>query len=346
MKLDQAWGESSRSMMLAPGPETYERGTLPGLIAQLNIESVRVSVLHSLTLVVKNSWSLTTSKDVQDSPETGFDSALMSSHRVDFTLRDAKANHTLMRKLSPRSWSYSWRDGIDQLIFVEARYLEPRGAPDDKDAALMRLLYINLAQEHELVSNPREPDLLDSSPSSLEGHRSIGWLSLGLLLTLGACALLAGWLAIFSIPDVSEEQLARQAATLRLQAVADQTVIVHLSKSLAAGDYGDLQDELTGFHALGYFPRGLVLNANKRVVAMAGEGNEANIGDAAPAILPASVRSVPLKKGSEELGHFIYPKRAAPVQIESLSELRVLAAGIALAALAAAAFFLLFLRRR
>ena len=347
MSVDKSWRESSKSVMLVPGPESYERGTLPGLIAQLNIESVRVSVLNRFSLVVVNSWSLSTSKDVQENAtETGLDSATIASRDVDFSLRDAKANHTITRKLSPRLWSFSWLDGSDQLILVEARYPEPRDALDDKDAALMRLLFINLAQEHVLGAEVSKSDLPDSIPPSLDGQRSVGWLSLGLLVMLCACALLAGWLALFSVPAIGEEQLARQAETLRLQTVADQTVMQHLSKSLAAGDYGDLQDELTGFHALGYYPRGMVLNASKRVVAAVGDGNEASIGEAAPETLAASVRSVSLKRGDEELGRFIYPQRAAPAEIKSLLSLRALAAACALAAIGAAAFFLLFLRRR
>lgn len=347
MNINETWRESIMSTMLSPGPESYGEDFMSGLITQLGLVSVRASVLDRYSLVVLKNWSLNAEKDEQaGATEAGQDSSFIASRDVDFNLRDAKAEHTIVRKLSPRLWSFTWLTGIDRLIFVEARYLEPRRALDDKEAALIRLLFLNLAQKDALTSGQLESDVSENTWSSAEGQRGFGWRSLVLLLLTVSSALLAGWLAIFALPAASDEQLARQAETSRLQAMADQTVIQHLSSALAAGDYGDLQEELSGFHALGYYPRAIVLNASKRVVASVGVGNEARIGDAAPEALAASVRSVALTRGTEELGRFIYPERTVRAEPKSLSTLRVFAAASALAAIGAALFFLLFLRRR
>lgn len=334
--------------MLAPGPANYGEGVLPGLAAQLGIESIRASVLDRYSLVVVNSWSLSAEKDVEaNTTEAGLDSAFIASRDVEYSLRDAKAEHTIIRKLSPRLWSFTWLVGAaDQLVLVEARYREHRDTVDDKEAALIRLLFLSLAQKNMLAPEEPKPDGIKDSSSSSDNHPGLGWIGVGQLLFLAASVALTGWLTLFALPAASKDEIARHAEISRLHTVADRTVIQHLGKALATGDYGDLQDELSGFHALGYYPRGFVLNASNRVVATVGVGNGVAIGDAIPEKLATSMQSVALTKGNEELGRFISPERNAPAENKSLSDLKMFAAASALASIVAIALGLLLLRRR
>ena len=351
MKINEPWRESIVSISLAPGPENYGEGVLPGLTSQLGIVSVRASVIERYTLVVLDSWNVGADNEMSsDANEAGFDSALIASRDVDHSLSDAPG-HTVVRKLSPRLWSFAWLEGTDRLILVEARYREPRNALDDKESALIRLLFLSLAHKDlarkaALASAHLESDALENKVPSLDGPRGENFITMAVLLLLAASVLLGGWLALFALPAANDEWIARQDETVRLQAMVEQTVVQHLSNALATGDYGDLQDELSGFQALGYFPRAMVLNASQRVVATAGVGNEATIGEVAPVALPASVKSILLKRGNEQLGRLICPERTLRAEQMPFSSLSMLALLGALSAIAAIALFLLSLFRR
>lgn len=353
MNAEQTLRESSNPTMTIAGAVSDGRTTLLKLMAQLNIEFIRVYLVHRFSFNILNTWILTSVNERQNSAvDAGSDSAELESTELDpkfrfsDSLRINDPLQTKTRQLSPQLWSFSWLDGSEQLVSVKVRYTEPRELVDAKDVALVRLLSFNYAHEQALESKLLAPDPAEDITLRLGRQRSFRRLSLGLMLMLCLSVLLAGWFAFFAAPAADNERLARQAEASRWESMADHAVIEHLSKALAAGDYGDLQDELSGFHSMGFYARGIVVNPSKRVIASVGDRNVASIGQTIPQELPPNIRSVPLKQGNQELGHFIYPQRPAPSEITSFSGLKSLAAANALAAVFAGVFFLMLLRRR
>ena len=161
------------------------------------------------------------------------------------------------------------------------------------------------------------------------------------ILLLGLSALLALWLAVFALPSASDQLAAQQREAARLQATADKTVAEQLAAALATGDYGDLQSHLSSFHALGYFPRAVVLNARQCVVASIGMGAEVVIGAAAPASLSAAAKAMPLLRGSEQLGQLLTVGKPAEPPRGTLQAQWAPALASALAALGARTILLL-----
>ncbi len=337
--------ESVSTTLPSPGQVQGNAGLLTALLGQCGIASIRAAVLDPASMEAHSRWSLSTQKEAQAAADAGSGSAFFAARDAGASLRGAPAEHTVVRKLSPRLWSFAWLAGPDQMVVVEARYRDQRDMLNDKDSALVRLVFLSLSpsgirDSDELslgVSELSWPSVDRRSRSDCRGQLRSQALP---LVLLGLSAGLAGWLAFIALPAASDERAARQAETLRLQTMADNTVVAHLSAALATGDYGELQDELSGFHALGYFPGAAVLGVRQRVVATVGMGNDAAIGATVSAAVAATTRSVPLVLGGDELGRLLYLERTAQTDRVAIPTLKGLAGASTLAALAAAALLL------
>lgn len=320
---------------------------LAELVGKFGIASIRAAVLGRALLDTRASWRISVDDGMPSATgETNPDGAFIAAREAGDFLREAVAGRTLVRRLSPRLWSFAWTVDAEHLVIVEVRYRDHRDALGDTDSALIRLLFLELSR-----TRPSDTDEQDSGRSELtwpqvDRRRGRDWRShwreRAVPLVLSALsALVSCWLAFFALPAADQEQAARQAESARSKAMLDKTVIEHLSSALATGDLGDLQDELSGFHALGYFPRAVVLNDRQRVVASVGMGNEARIGAAAP-VAPGGVsRSVPLTQAGDELGRLLFAERPAPSDALPMTTWRVLGAAGALAAIGAAFTLLL-----
>ena len=320
---------------------------MTALIAQVGIESIRAAVVDLNSMDTQSSWSLSAHHDTHhEGVDAAPDSAFIAARDAGASLRDTPPEFTMVRKLSPRVWSFAWRASAEHMVIAEARYRDRRDALDDTDTAVVRLVFLSFSQ-------PGKAD--DGQPSSLmaelewpavDRRRGRSWRTQPrshrfALLLLGASALLALGLALVAWPAANEQVAAQQSEVVRLQTMADKTVAEHLAATLASGDYGEVQFQLSSFHALGYFPRALVLNARQRVVASVGVGGEAVMGAAAPAALSGAARATPLLRGTDQVGQLLNLGKAAEPPVGSLRILWSLALASALAALGAAAILLL-----
>lgn len=314
------------------------------VMRQLGLGSIRACLIDRHSMTVLKNWSLNSEKDDQDaSSEAVLDQSFISAGVEDFNIQSVNAENTIVRKLSPRLWAITWLANTEQLVLVEARYTDPRYNLEGKEAALVRLLCLNLTQKDlQAVIKNLAADTKNPQKRIATQGTTGNWVRLVTLLLLSLSALFAGWMYLISLPATKEAQNQRQAELMRIQTMTDQTLTQRLTKSLAAGDYGDLEEELLGFYKLGYFPRALIINADSRVVASAGMGNLASIGDTLPDSIRTTNKVIPLKQGQDVLGSIICPERTTRLDEPSLLPMEMVAALSALFAIAATVFFLLF----
>ena len=311
MKQKDAWRESVIATTPAPPLQAQSPELMSALFGQAGIASMRAAVVDLTSMNLQSSWSLNADKDLHlDTPEAAPDSAFVAARDASESLRDAPPEFTMLRKLSPRVWSFAWRAGAKHMVIAEARYRDRRDTLDERDTAMVRLMFLSFAQPVASEEGRPASGMPELEWPVVDRRRGRGWRSRLRnhrvpLLLLACSALLTLWLALFALPAAREQSGVQQAEAVRLQSLADMTMAKMLGAALASGDYGELQAELTMFHTLGYFTRALVVNARERVVAAAGTGSEATIGAAAPAALSSTAQVIPLLRGTEPLGRFL-----------------------------------------
>ncbi len=346
MKPKEAWRESVAATTPAPLLSAQSPELMSALFGQAGIASMRAAVVDLTSMNLQSSWSLNADREVQlETPEAAPDSAFVAARDASESLRDASPEFTMLRKLSPRVWSFAWRAGAKHMVIAEARYRDRRDTLDERDTAMVRLMFLSFAQPVASEEGRPASGMPELEWPVVDRRRGRGWRSRlrnhRVPLVLLACsALLTLWLALFALPAAREQAGVQQAEAVRLQSLADMTMAKMLGAALASGDYGELQAELTMFHTLGYFPRALVVNAKARVVAAAGTGNEAPIGVAAPVALSSTAKVVPLLRGSEQVGQFLSLGKPAETRSRAPPMLWPLALLSCLATLAAAAMLM------
>ena len=108
------------------------------------------------------------------------------------------------------------------------------------------------------------------------------------------CALAGTWLARQVAPAAEAAHAREQAECARLQAVADKYMAASLAATMIGRDYGEVQDQLARIVESGFVRRAVVLNAQRRVVALVGSVPPIRIGMEVPADLQQSARTLPL----------------------------------------------------
>jgi hypothetical protein len=347
----EPWRESVTVTAPSPSPSppatSPNAGLMAAMFGQVGIASIRAAVVDMSSMDMQASWTLSAHKDVHhEGAEAAPDSAFIAARDAGVSLREAPAEYTMVRKLSPRVWSFAWRSGPDRMVIAETRYRDRRDALDDTDTALVRLIFLSFSQAAVQDDGQPAAGLAELEWPAVDRRRGRNWRTLVrghrvTLLLLGLGAVLALWLAAVALPAASERALAQQAEAARFHAMVDKTMSEHLSSALATGDYGELQNQLSIFHGLGYFQRAVVVNARQRAVAAAGTGNEVSIGNPLPPDLGSSAKPMPLLRGSEQLGQLLVLDKAADTQRPAFLGLWALALACFLALLGAAAVLLL-----
>ena len=352
MNAKEPWRESMTATTPSPPPAAHSPQLMTALFGQFGIASIRAAAVDLGSMDMQSSWSLSAHKEPHhEAVDAAPDSAFIAARDAGASLRDAPPEYTMVRKLSPRVWSFAWRASPERMVIAEARYRDRRDALDDTDTALVRLIFLSFAQPAESEGGQPSSVMTELEWPAVERRRGRNWRSQLRthrfpILLLGLSVLLALWLAVIALPSASELFTAQKSDAVRLQAMADKTIAEHLAAALATGDYGDLQTQLSSFHTLGYFPRAVVLNARQRVVASAGMGGEAVIGAPVPAAMSAAAKAMPLLRGTDQVGQLLTLGKAAETPAASLPSLWALALASALAAMGAAAILLLPARWR
>jgi hypothetical protein len=342
MSSKEPWRESAQATVPSVGPTAPGPELLTVLFGQMGIASFRAAVVGLASMDMRSTWSHSAERDPQlEATDAAPDSAFIAARDAGISLRDAPTEYTMVRKLSPRVWSFAWRVNADLMVIAEVRYLDRRDTLGEADSALVRLVFMALSQPEEGVEGQ-----LSAPGSGLEwpavdrrrnrdGRALLRSQRVPLML-LGLSALLTLWLSVISLPAAGDRLAAQQSATTRLQGVADKTVTQQLTETLATGDYGEVQAQLTHFQTLGYFPSAVVLNARQRVVASVGMGGEVVIGAAVPATVSAAASAAPLVRGTEQFGQLLQLGQAEGPPEGSIRAPWIIALASCLAALAAA----------
>ena len=154
---------------------------------------------------------------------------------------------------------------------------------------------------------------------------------------------MALWLAAAAVPELRRSSAVREAAVLRLQSLADKSLVRGIGTAMATGDYGDVQTALSGYSSLGYFDGAAVVNVRQRVVALSGRTDQLRIGDPVAVEVQRTSQSIDLTLGSERLGQLLIVPAPATLQpgglpawLSSLAWAAALSAAGALAAALAA----------
>jgi hypothetical protein len=140
-----------------------------------------------------------------------------------------------------------------------------------------------------------------------------------MMLAVGG-ALVAAWLVLAPLPIASELLGAQQVEIERLNKAADGALVHGLSVAMATGDYGEVQTELSQFHALGYFGAAAVVNERGRVVALDGPLPGVRIGEPLPLPLAGAPRTLRLALGSQPYGQFVLTPLAAASRAAAVAE--------------------------
>lgn len=340
-----------------PSSQAAEEGglapTLPQEIARvfrhLGVQSLRASVVDLLSRDPQATWSIddfgtVTAGDAARPLDSIFPAGTATVEQLEQAAEDA----TVMRKLSPRRWIFAWRLEGEGAIVGEAQFNERRDAVSEADAELIRLVCSTRFRGAELSAAPAGAASIELVWPQVDrrGRASAprsAWLPVALL---GATALLAAWLALFAAPAARELVKGHQAEVVQRRAMADATLVHGLSLALAGGDYGDVQSSLSAFAALGYFRSAAVLNANERVVALAGPAEGVRVGEKLVPRVAGAARALALKSGSAQNGQLLLLSEAAAAGAGmQAGALLVVALMTLAAALGAAGVFAWRLRR-
>jgi hypothetical protein len=143
--------------------------------------------------------------------------------------------------------------------------------------------------------------------------------AIAMMLAVSA-ALLAAWLMVSPLPAAREALGAQQAQLDRLSTAADGALMHGLAVALATGDYGEVQTELSQFHALKYFGAAAVVNERGRVVALDGPMAGVRIGEPLALPLAGAPRTLPLALGTQSYGQVVLNPVASVAKVSAASE--------------------------
>lgn len=320
----------------------------------LGIEACRAFAMDLQSLECRAAWLISERGEVgDDSPDRTLDSAFPGASSVVAQLAALERDETLVHKLSPRRWVFAWRVDARHGVVAETRYRETREPPTEVDSALIRLV-CDAGMRMGESSAADAPDEASASLTwpqvdrRLSRRSTVVALCLVLMATIAA---LAVWVGLATVPRSRDTAAAMQSQVAQLRTMAELTMARSLSTQLAGGDYGEVQEALTGFATLGYFHGAVVTNARQRIVALAGQAPGLLVGAEVPDAVARDLRPIELALGAEPLGrlHLLTAQGAPrPVsEVEGLGTLRMFVA-VAFAAAAAGVGLLAWpwLRRR
>lgn len=329
----------------APGSNTPAAAMLQDAsrsMRQLGIRFLRAAVVEASSMAVQASWALNSGLEASDEPaEKAQDSVFPGAAAVVARLDGATPDQTVTHKLSPRRWAFVWRFDERMAIIAELHFAERRDEVAAADVEFVRLLCsAHIRANQAPASTAAAAESTGPVWPQVDRRRRTrpspgSWLSFGLSVLATLCCV---WLAAVGLPHVTELSAQQEARAKQLGRIANDTLVQMLGNALSTGDYGEVQNELTQFAALGYFDLAVVTNARGRVVALTGTPEGVRVGDPPPAEFAAKVPPRPLSVGTERYGE-LYATVQAPSTGGSTVSLRWLVL-LACAASAGAATFM------
>ena len=302
---------------------------------------VRGALIDLQSLACKVSWSIADSAVVaEDRSERGWNTASPSFGRMVEHLSQTAIGQVSVKQVGLHRCLYFWRVRPGMIIVAEVSGLGRLPASDVEPALVKEICSAAMKVRETAALRGREAARIASSNAhaqSLSARRvwvRAGWAC---VVSLLACAAFGGWLFAKSSLDI-----------LHVRTLMDAAVLRSLSLALAKSDYGEVQEMLSTYGDSGYFSQAAVSNAKQRVIAIAGNWPNVQIGGPVPDQIARAAETFDLRLGSESLGQLLIPEpRTTPSKLarSGLHSLRAASAWLSSVALIAGLTLSAFLLR-
>lgn len=130
-----------------------------------------------------------------------------------------------------------------------------------------------------------------------------------------ASALLATWLLVMVVPEVSIASQTMRSEASRQRTFVDDMIERSLALAMFERDYGEVQDLLSRYVAAGHFSQAVVVNNQRNVVASLGSTLDLEVGRPVPESALNESRKMALSLHTEQLGE-LYARVPAVVTIK------------------------------
>ena len=291
---------------------------------------LRTTLIDLNSLECRASWSVANCVVVaEDRSERGWNTASPGFAKIVERLSQAAIGEVSVKQVGLQRCLYFWRIEPELLVVAEVSSLGRLPASDVEPAlvkeicsAAMRVKTTAFWAREVATAVSSNVDVRSRSARSL--WVKAGWAG---VVSLLACAALGAWLFAKTTLEI-----------LHVRTLMDAAVLRSLSLVLAKSDYGEVQEMLSTYGDSGYFSKAAVSNARQRVIAIAGNWSNVQIGEPVPDQIARAAEIFDLRLGSESLGQLLIPQpRTTPPKLvrSGLHSLRAASAwlsGLALVA--------------
>ena len=293
---------------------------------------MRGALIDLQSLECKVSWSIADSAVVaEDRSERGWSTASPSFGRMVEHLSETAVGQVSVKQVGLHRCLYFWRIRPGMMVVAEVSGLGRLPASDIEPAVVKEICGAAMKVRETAALRGREAARIASSNATVQSRNArriwakAGWASVASLL---ACAAFGGWLFAKTSLDI-----------LHVRTLMDAAVLRSLSLALAKSDYGEVQEMLSTYGDSGYFSQAAVSNAKQRVIAIAGNWPNVQIGEPLPDQIASAAETFDLRLGPESFGQLLIaqPRTTPPRLVRGgLHSLRAASAWLSSLALIAA----------
>jgi hypothetical protein len=267
-----------------------------------------------------------------------------NSARILDQVRESPIGKVFVKRFGVQRSVYAWRKDPQVAVVTEVRFQEGARLPTDVDAALVqRACLASLgagAASADATRNETAPPTESPSSDALRPRISKQWFvaTWSSVVLMLACAALGAWLFTTAV-DARDTAARAESELTRLRTLMGVAAARSVAAVLAKGDYGEVQEVLSPYAEIDYVSKAAVINASQRVVAVAGDWRQVQIGAPVPEGAVRGAKSFELRAGSEKLGQLLVvlpPQNVTAIPDGDYQLLRVLSAAIYCCALIAA----------
>jgi hypothetical protein len=320
-----------------PAVDSHHRDHAP-LWRLAGIESCRAATLDLVSLMLDTGHWVSDGVEAPGEPAERRLEASFPGLQDKLLMLDDSPQQLVTHRLSPRRWAFAWRTGPRSGILALVRFRDGKPEPSESETLLVRVV-CEAWFSASLSASAAQAGQLDDGGWTGVDRRSSQPQSKGFWLRAGlfaGSALLALWMATGGVDLMATESQQHRLTSERLAALGDKTLATKVGQVLAGGDYGEVQETLSTFSALGYFTGALVLNPRGQVVAIAGAVGDQRIGVARASNTLVGGHVVPLGQDGQNWGQLVLADAGATAGQNrpgtSSSVLRAVAAIVALMA--------------
>jgi len=270
---------------------------------------VRGALIDQQSLECKVTWSIADCAVVaEDRSERGWNTAASGFAKVVEQLSQAAIGEVSVKQVGLQRCLYFWRIRPGMIVVAEVSGLGRLPASDVEPALVKEICSAAMKVRETAALRAREAARAASSSADVPSRSArslwvkVGWAS---VVSLLACAAFGGWLFAKTSLDI-----------LHVRALMDAAVLRSLSLALAKSDYGEVQEMLSTYGDSGYFSQAAVSNAKQRVIAIAGNWPNVQIGEPLPDQIARAAETFDLRLGPESLGQLLIPQpRTTPPKL-------------------------------